>query len=95
MDDMYTQMEEAALVLLDAVIDAWQSVMDCFKQALSLIRPTFEWIVDLHTTVAYEFAKTKYPKWVHYAKHGKSKRIRKKYNDRIMRLYMNSVALED
>lgn len=81
MDDMYTQMEEVALVLRDAVIDAWQSVMDCFKQALS--------------TVAYEFAKTKHPKWVHYTKHGKSKRIRKKYHDRIMRLYMNSVALED
>ncbi len=43
--------------------------------------------VDIAQIVAYQAAEQDHSEWVHRATYSKKKRIRKKYHDKIMRMY--------
>lgn len=72
-DEQLEQAAEAIKKLANAIIEA-------FKKAIEAIK---RWAKSLWDKLMEAAAKDANPKWWHYYKHSKKKRIRKKYQTRI------------
>jgi Mg2+ and Co2+ transporter CorA len=77
------QASEAMKKLADAIMEALKPVIEAFKR----------WAKALWDKLMKAAAMNANPKWWHYYKHSKSKRIRKKYQTRI-RDYLMKLLIE-
>lgn len=85
------QFREAVANLRDALVESFRPVVDAAAKLCDALVGVFAaWTENLVFLRAYAWAKQARPEWVRILHRTKKQRTRKKYQDKILRAYMES-----